>query len=78
LPTEEIQALFEGGHGTAPDLIYTKGAPDTPSPGQASFDKKLCTRILIDSWFSRDLGCDKKNAEKTDKYSPFVAALQQH
>jgi hypothetical protein len=70
LPTEEIQAIFEEGHGTAPDLIYARGVPDTPGPGQTSFDKKSCTLILIDIGFSRDLGCNKKHAEKTDKYSP--------
>ena len=30
LPPEEAQALFEVGHGTAPDLIYARDIPDTP------------------------------------------------
>jgi hypothetical protein len=28
--------------------------------------------------FSRDLGCDKKHAEKTENYSSLVAALKQY
>ncbi len=55
LPTEETQALFEGGHGTPPDLIYAIGVPDTPNPGFTNVDKKLCTLILIEIGFSRDL-----------------------
>jgi hypothetical protein len=73
-----IQALFEGDHGTAPDLIYVRGVPDTPDPGHTNFDKKTCTLILIEISFSRDLGCDKKHTEKTDKYSSLVAALRQY
>ena len=71
-----IQALFEGDHGTAPDLIYVRGVPDTPDPGHTNFDKKTCTLILIEDGFSRDLGCDKKHTVKTEKYSPLVAALR--
>ena len=58
LPTEETQALFHGGYGTAPYLIYARGVPDTPDPGTTNFDKKLCTLILIEIGFSRDLGCN--------------------
>jgi hypothetical protein len=37
---------------------------------------KLCNLILVvEVGFSRDLGCDKKHEEKTEKYSPLVAAL---
>ena len=32
-PAEETQALFEGGHCTAPSLIYARGVPGTPDPG---------------------------------------------
>jgi hypothetical protein len=73
MPPEEIQALHEGGHGTAPDLIYARGISDAPDPSQTNFDNKLCTLILIEIEFSRNLGCDKKFAEKTEKYSPLVA-----
>jgi hypothetical protein len=75
---EVIQALFEGGHGTAPDLIYARGIPDTPDPGRTNLDERTCTLIIIDVGFSRDLGCDKKHTEKTEKYSPLVAALKQY
>jgi hypothetical protein len=77
LPAEETQTLFEGGHGTAADLIYAKGVPETPDQGQIIFDKKLCTLVLIEDGFSRDFGCDKKHAVKTEKYPPLVAALKQ-
>ncbi len=40
--------------------------------------KKLCTLILIEVGFSRDLGCDKKQAEKTEKYYPLVTALKKY
>jgi len=78
LPIEEKQALFEGGHGTIPDLIYARGVPYTPDTGLATFDNKLCTLILLEIGFSRDLGCDKKHTKKTEKYSPLVAALKQY
>ncbi len=78
LPPKETQALHEGGHGTTPDLIYARGVPDTPDPGKTNFDKHLFTLIFIVIGFSRDLGCNKKNSEKTKKYSPLVAALKQY
>jgi hypothetical protein len=74
---EEIQALFEECHGSTPDFVYAKGVPETLDTGQTNFDKKSCILILIEIGFSRDLGCDNKHAEKTEKYSPLVAALQQ-
>jgi hypothetical protein len=76
LPAQETQALFEGGHGTTPDLIYARGVPDKPDPGQTNFDKNTCTLILKEIGFSRDLGCDKKHSEKTEKYSPLVAIFK--
>jgi len=60
LTAEETQALFEGGHGKAPDLVYAGGVPDTPDPGLTNFDKSSCTLILLEIGFSRDLKCDKK------------------
>jgi hypothetical protein len=74
---EETQALFEGGLGTTPNLIYARGVPEAPDPGQTIFDKRTCILILIEIKISRDLGCDKKHTEKTDKY-PLVAALEQY
>ena len=49
-----------------------------PNPGQPNFDKKTCTLILIEIGFSRDLGCDKKHTEKTEKYFPLIAAFKQY
>ncbi len=67
LPPEEAHALFEAGYGTAPDLIYARGIPDTPHPDQSTTDEKLCTLILLEVGLCRDLGCDKKHNEKTEK-----------
>jgi len=67
LPPEEAHALFEAGHGTAPDLIYARGIPNTPHHGQSTTDKKLCTLILLEVGICRDLGCDNKHNEKTEK-----------
>ena len=47
LPPEEAHALFEAGHGTALDLIYARGIPDTLHPDQSTTDTKLCTLILL-------------------------------
>ena len=41
LPPEETQALHDGGHGTAPCLIYARGVSDTPDLGQTNFDNKV-------------------------------------
>jgi hypothetical protein len=59
-------------------LIYARGVPDTPDPGLTNFGKTSCTLILVEIRFSRDLGCDKKHAEKTEKYSPLIAALKKY
>jgi hypothetical protein len=45
LPAEETYALFQAGHGTAPDLVYARGVPNSPSPDPTSFDKKQCTLV---------------------------------
>ncbi len=68
--------MFEAGHGTTPDLIYARGVPDTPSPDPTSFDRKHCTLIIIEIGFYRDLGCDVKFDEKTEKYSSLIAAFR--
>ena len=75
---EEIQELYSAGNGTAPDLIYARGVPDSPHPDQASFNKKTCTLIIIQIGFFTDLGCDTKLDAKTTKYSPLIAALKKH
>jgi hypothetical protein len=72
------QALFEGGHGTTPDLIYARGIPDTPDPRRTALEKRTCTLVFIEIGFPRDLGCDKKHKEKTEKYLHLVAALKQY
>jgi hypothetical protein len=70
LPQEETHALFQGGHGTSTVFIYAIAVLDKPDPNTTNFDKKLCTLILIEIEFSADLGCNKKHAEKTEKYYP--------
>lgn len=76
LPLETQDALFAAGHGTAPDLVYARGVPDTPEPDPATFDRKLCNLIIIKVCFCRDFGCHKRRQEKTIKYAPLVAALE--
>ena len=69
---------FEAGYGTAPDLIYARGVPDTPSPDPTSFDRKQCSLILVEIDFCKDLGCDVKFEKKTEKYSSIIAALRKY
>jgi hypothetical protein len=76
LPLETQEALFRAGHGTAPDLIYVRGVPDTPSPDPHIFDRKKCNLILLEIGFCQDFGCHKRLQEKTAKYAPLVAALK--
>jgi hypothetical protein len=78
LPHEDTQVLFEAGHGTAPDLIYARGAPNTPSPDPISFDRKQCTLAIVEIGLCRDLGCDTKFDKKTEKYYPLIAALKRY
>ncbi len=47
LSAEESRVLFEEGLGTALNLVYARGVPDTADPGSNNFDKKLCTLILV-------------------------------
>ena len=70
--------LFDAGHGTAPDLIYARGVPNTPSPDPNSFDRKQCTLIIVEIGFCMDLGCDAKFDKKTEKYSPLIATLRKY
>jgi hypothetical protein len=43
-----------------------------------SLYKKTRTLILVEIGFSRDLECDTKHTEKTEKYSSLVVALKQY
>jgi hypothetical protein len=70
--------LFKAGHGTVPDLIYARGVPNTPSPDPTTFDRRQCTLILVEIGFYRDLGCDIKFDEKTEKYSALIAVLRKY
>jgi hypothetical protein len=76
LPLETQAALFREGHGTAPDLIYARGVPDSPSPDPSTFDRKQCILIILEIGFCQDFGCHKRLQEKTAKYAPLVAALK--
>jgi len=75
-PKVAQDALYKAGHGTAPDLIYARGIPDTPSPDPGAFDRKRCNLILIEVGFCRNFGCHYKLQEKTNKYAPLVESLQ--
>jgi ribonuclease HI len=76
LPLQVQDSLFAAGHGTAPDLIYARGVPDSPAPDTTTFNRKKCNLILLEVGFCQDFGCDKRRREKTDKYAPLVHALQ--
>jgi hypothetical protein len=76
LPHETQEALFKEGHGTAPDLIYARGVPDSPSPDPSTFDRKQCILIIFEVGFCQDLGCPMRLQEKTAKYAPLVNALK--
>ena len=52
--------------------------PFTPNPDQNNVNKKLRTLILVEVGFYKDLGCDTKLTEKTEKYFPFVVALKKY
>ena len=77
LPLETQDALFAAGHGTAPDLIYARGVPDTPDPDPRTFDRKNCNLILNEVFFCRDFGCHERCQEKTTKYIPLINALKE-
>ena len=78
LPQEDTRMLFEAGHGTAPDLIYARGVPDSPDPDPNTFDRTQCTLIIIEIGFCRDFGCVEKLEEKSSKYAPLLAALRRY
>jgi hypothetical protein len=69
---------FKAGHGRAPDLIYARGVPNTPSPDPASIDKKKCTLVIVEIGFRRDLGCDIKFEKKNEKYLRLLEALRRY
>ena len=50
-PHAKTQMMFEAGHGTAPDLIYARGVPNTSSPDPTSFNIMQCTLILVEIGF---------------------------
>jgi len=75
-PHETKEALLRAGHGTAPDLIYARGVPDTPSPDPNTLDRKKCNLILIEIGFCQDFEFQKRIQEKTAKYTPLVTALK--
>jgi hypothetical protein len=52
--------------------------PDYPSPDPTTFNKKLCTNIIAEINFCRDLGCKAKLADKTKKYFPLIVNLKDY
>jgi hypothetical protein len=78
LPPRGTHIRFEAGHGTAPNLIYARGVPNTPSPDPTHFGGKQFTLIIVEIGFYRDLGCDIKIDKKTEKSSPLIASLRRY
>ncbi len=58
--------------------LYARGVPDTPSSDPTSFNKKLCSLIIVEIGFCRDLGCEDKLEANITKYTPLIAALKKH
>jgi hypothetical protein len=59
-----------------PGLNLSEGVPHFPFTYPASFKKKHCTIIIIETGFCKDLGCGIKLAKKSEKYSPLIAVLK--
>jgi hypothetical protein len=78
LSLEETQRLYEEGQDTVPDLIHARGVPATPDPALNNVEEIRCTLILVEVGFCRDLRCDTLLTDKTEKYSPLVAALEKY
>jgi hypothetical protein len=78
LPSEETQVLFQEGHGTAPNLIYARGVPESPSLYPTSFDMTQCTLVIVEVGFCMHLGCDIEIEKKTENYSPLIASIGRH
>jgi len=78
LPQVETQPLFQTGHGTAPDIIYARVLPDSPSPDPTSFDRKHSTLVIVNIDFCMDFRCEIKIEKKTEKYSPLVAVFREY
>ncbi len=64
------------GQGNAPDIIYTRGVPDTPNPDPSTFDRKICNLILMEIGLCGDLCCITRLEEKMTNDAPLVAPLQ--
>jgi hypothetical protein len=53
-------------------------------PSNFNFDsnfnvnKKLCTLIITEARFCKDLGCDGKLTKKIEKYSPLISAPEKY
>ena len=76
LPHETHDALFAVGYGTALDLSYARGVPDTPLPDPSTFNRRKCNLILVEVGFCRDFGCHTMHQEETAKYALLVTALK--
>ncbi len=67
---EDLDNLMAAGLGAAPGILFAQGVPADPTPDPNSFDRKVCSFILFEIGFCRDLGCHEKVTEKTEKYYP--------
>jgi hypothetical protein len=54
-----------------------EGSRTLPPPTDL-LQKKKCTLIIVEIGLCKDLGCDVKFYKKTEKYSPFIAALRKY
>ncbi len=60
----------------APDLLYARGVPNSPTPDPSSFDKSTCSLLLIEIGFSSNLNLRSKIDENPQKYQPLIEELR--
>ena len=70
LPQAASDHLRRHHQGVAPDLLYARGVPNSPTPDPTSFDKSSCSLLLIEVGFCSDLNLRSKLEEKPKNTNP--------
>ena len=78
LPKEDLDSLMAVGAGATSDIIYARGVPTDPTLDPEFFACKNRSLVLFEIGFCRDLGCQEKLTNKTDKYNPLLYALRRY
>ena len=64
------------GVGAAPDIIHARGVRADPTHDPESFGHKDLSLVLFETGFCKDLGCQYKLNNPTEKYHPLLCALR--